>query len=196
MSVTLETQKNQVANLVLSGISWSQFEAIEAAFSDIPGVRFIYLDGLLEIMTISAEYEDFKGTIRALVEAYMREQGIRFYIRGSATLGGEAIGARKEPDESYNLETKKLIPDLVIEVILSSGGISILQVYQRIGVPEVWLWEDGTLGVYHLLKEQTGYKQLEQSQLLPNLNLSMMAKYITYYDQYDAVTEFLQELRQ
>lgn len=196
MTVTFETPKSQAANLVLSGISWSQFETIETAFSDIAGVRFIYLDGLLEIMTISPEHEDFKGTIRLLLEAYMREQGIRFYVRGSATLGGEPIGARKEPDESYNLGRKKLIPDLVVEVILSSGGINILQLYQRIGVPEVWLWEEGILEVYHLLKEQTGYERLEQSQLLPNLNLSMMAKYITYYDQYDAVTEFLQELRQ
>lgn len=106
MTVTLETKKNQATNLVLSGINWTQLEALEAAFSDIPGVRFIYLDGLLEIMTISPEHEDFKGTIRALVEAYMREKGIRFYIRGSATLGGEPIKARKEPDESYILVHK------------------------------------------------------------------------------------------
>jgi hypothetical protein len=38
--------------LALSGVSWSKFEKIEAAFYDIAGVRFIYLDGVLEIMTL------------------------------------------------------------------------------------------------------------------------------------------------
>jgi hypothetical protein len=30
----------------------------------------------------------------------MRKAGVRFYRRGSATLGKKALGGRKEPDES------------------------------------------------------------------------------------------------
>jgi Uma2 family endonuclease len=194
MTTTLTREKKitQEDLLALSGISWSKFEEIEAAFSDIAGVRFIYLDGVLEIMTLSPEHEDTKSTIGLLLEAYMREQEIRFYTRGSATLGSQEIGGRKEPDESYNLETKKAIPDLVIEVILTSGAIDKLELYKRIGIPEVWFWEDGVLQVHHLQEE---YNQLEYSQLLPDLDLNLLAKYITYHDQYDAATEFLRELK-
>jgi Uma2 family endonuclease len=193
MATVLEPTRTQESHLIISGISWKQFEAIEAAFADVAGVRFIYLDGLLEIMTLSPEHEDTKGTIRALLEAYLREKGIRFYIRGSATLGSRELGARKEPDESYNIGTKKAIPDLAIEVVFTSGGIDKLKLYQRIGIPEVWFWQDGILAIYHLQEE---YEKVSQSQLLPALDLNLMAKYIVYYDQYDAVTEFIEALRQ
>lgn len=98
MSVALKN-KTEDRCLVFAGINWSQMETIEAAFADIAGVKFVYLDGLLEIVTVSPEHEDTKGTIRALLEAYLRESGIRFYIRGGPTLGSREIGGRKEPDE-------------------------------------------------------------------------------------------------
>ena len=193
MTTTLEKTLSQENYLILSGITWSQLEAIEAAFENVAGVRFIYLDGLLELMTVSPEHEETKRTIGLLLEAYMREKGIRFYGRGGPTLGSEEKKARKEPDESYNLETKKAIPDLVIEVVFTSGGIDKLQLYQRIGVPEVWFWEDGLLKVYHL---QEKYESLERSELLPDLDLNLLKRYITYHDQYDAITEFLKALKQ
>ena len=193
MTTVLEPTQIQESHLIVSGISWEQFEAIESAFADVAGVRFVYLDGILEIMTLSPEHEDTKGTIRALLETYLREKGIRFYIRGSATLGSRELGARKEPDESYNIGSKKAIPDLAIEVVFSSGGINKLKLYQPIGIPEVWFWQDGILSIYHLREE---YEQVNQSQLLPELDLTLMAKYISYDDQYDAVTEFSQVLRQ
>lgn len=179
-------------NLVLSGISWSQLDALATVFAEVPGARLFYLDGFLEIMTLSLEHEETKGTLRALVEAYMRERGIRFYIRGSATLGSEEIKGRKEPDESYNLDTKKTNPDLVIEVILTSGGLEKLQFYQRIGVPEVWFWEDGVLSIYCLKKQ---YEKRDRSTLLPDLDINLLNRYINYYDQYDAVTELINSLR-
>jgi Uma2 family endonuclease len=193
MITTLEKSLSQEQYLILSGITWSQLEALEAALENVAGVRFIYLDGLLEIMTVSPEHEDTKRTIGLLLETYMREKGIRFYARGGPTLGSEEKKARKEPDESYNLETKKAIPDLVIEVVFTSGGIDKLQLYKRIGVPEVWFWEDGVLRVYHLREE---YESVERSELLPNLDLNLLRQYITYHDQYDGVTEFLKALKQ
>ena len=113
--------------------------------------------------------------------------------RGSATLGNKSIGGQKEPDESYNFGVKKPIPDLVVEVIITSGTISLLQLYQRLGVPEVWLWQDGVLDIYYL--ENDGYRLLDQSHFLPELNLGVLSKYINYHDQYDAVTEFIGELK-
>jgi Uma2 family endonuclease len=190
---TLEQKKSAVNHnhLVLYGVNWKQFESLENVFNSIGGVRFVYLDGVLEIVILGKEHEDTKGTISALLEAYMRHKNIRFYMRGSATLGKKELGARKEPDESYNIGNKKDLPDLVIEVIVTSGGVEILEIYKRVGIPEVWLWQDGLLKIYHL---QENYQKVEKSLLLPDLNLKLLTKYITYYDQYDAVTEFLKEL--
>jgi Uma2 family endonuclease len=180
------------SQLILPGVTWSQFELVESSFSGIGGVKFAYLDGILEIMAPSPDHEDYKSTISLLLEAYMRTVGTRFYARGSATLGSKALGGRKEPDESYNFDVKKPIPDLVIEVIITSGGIDLLQLYQRLEVPEVWLWQDGTIEVYRL--DLSNYQAIDRSYFLPDLDLAILAKYINYHDQYDAVTEFVNEL--
>jgi Uma2 family endonuclease len=193
MSTQLLQPKKKDAQ-IFPNVSWEQFEAIEQSFEGIVGVKFAYLDGTLEIMTISPEHEDTKSTIVRLLEAYMDEKDIRFYKRGSPSLGTKDLGARSEPDESYNLDTKKSFPDLVIEVVITSGGVDKLAGYQRMGVTEVWFWEDGVLAIHHLRNK--GYQKVRRSALLPDLPLDIFTKYITYYDQYDAVKEFRAALRQ
>lgn len=188
MTTTLDESITCQNLLLILYVTWNQLETIESSFQEIGGIRFTYLDGVLQIMNLSLEHEEAKFIIDALLTAYMRVKGIRFYGRGSATIGNKAIGGKKEPDQSYNIHCKKAIPDLVIEVVVSSGGINTLNLYQRIGIPEVWFWEDGVLSVYHL---QDNYSQVEKSVLLPDLDLKILTQYITYHDQYDAVTEFL-----
>ncbi|MEG4171422.1 MULTISPECIES: Uma2 family endonuclease [unclassified Microcoleus] len=193
--MTQTAVKNSVTDscLTLRGVSWSQFESLEAAFESVGGIKFAYLDGILEIITVSPEHEESKSTIGLLLEAYLREKGIRFYIKGGPTLGSKELGARKEPDESYNLTTKKAIPDLAIEVVFTSGGIDKLQLYKRLGIPEVWFWEDGVLSIYYLREE---YEKVDCSELLPELDIALLVRYVTYFDQYDAVTEFIKALRE
>lgn len=179
---------------IFPNVSWEQYEAIEQSFEGIVGVKFAYLDGTLEIMTISPEHEDTLSTIVRLLEVYLDEKDIRFYKRGGPSLGSKELGARSEPDQSYNLQTKKPFPDLVIEVVFTSGGIDKLVGYQRMGVTEVWFWEDGVLDIYHLYSN--GYSQVSNSELISGLPLDIFLKYITYHDQYDAVKEFRAVLRQ
>jgi Uma2 family endonuclease len=190
--MTVALSPSTSSPLLLSGVTWAQLESLETAFQGIAGVRLSYLAGNLEIMTLSQEHEDLKSTLGLLLETYLRHHKIRFYKRGSATLGTQSQGARKEPDESYNFDTKKSIPDLVIEVIISSGSINILEIYQRIGIPEVWLWLGGTLTIYYLT--ETGYQLQSRSQCLPSLDSDRLAHYANYADQYDAITEFSQSL--
>lgn len=188
-------EKKQVSihnNLLLYSITWRQFKELEKTFNSVAGVRLIYLDGTLQIMILGTEHEYYKRTISLLLDAYLRQKNIRHYSGGSATLGSKEITGQKEPDESYNIHSKKEIPDLIIEVIFTSGGVDVLEIYQRIGIPEVWFWEDGLLTIYSL---QENYQKVEKSRLLPNLDLKLLTKYITYHDQYDAVTEFLKELK-
>jgi Uma2 family endonuclease len=176
---------------LIHNVSWTQLEEIERALADW-GVRLAYLDGTLELMTLSEEHEAAKAILRMLLEAYMRAKQIRFYSRGSATLGNQTLGARREPDESYNLHTRKPCPDLVLEVVKTSGGIDVLEGYRRLGVTEVWIWEDGVLDFY-ILRDQ-GYEKMGRSQLLPDLPIQTLLRYSNYHDQYDAVTDFLAEI--
>lgn len=192
MMTTSEKSKSLNNCLTLSDISWEKFEQIEAIFTEVEGVRFVYFDHVLEIMILGTEHEYDKRTISLLLDAYLRTRNIRFYSTESVTLGSKSITGRKEPDESYSFYSQKDIPDLVIEVIITSGNIDVLQIYRRIGIREVWLYQDDLLSIYALNDEQ--YLKIDRSQLLPELNVSTLTKYITHPDQYDAVSEFLQEL--
>jgi Uma2 family endonuclease len=186
---------------LLSNVAWETLQKLDENMAGT-GARLTYLDGLLEIMApLSDDHETPKKTCAQLIEAYMRVQKIRFYASGSATLGIKAIGARKEPDESYSLGERKSVPDLAIEVTVTSGGIDVLEIYRRIGVPEVWFWEDGVITVYVLRSPSAqgelseGYDLVRQSKLLPNLDLRSLEFHSRMADQYDAVEAFLQTLQ-
>jgi Uma2 family endonuclease len=179
--------------VLLSAVTWETLEKLDEDMAGT-GARLTYLDGLLEIMApLSDDRETPKKTCAQLIEAYMRVNKIRFYASGSATLGMKAIGARKEPDESYCLGERKSIPDLAIEITVTSGGIDVLEIYRRIGVGEVWFWEDGTIAVYVL--RSTGYELVRQSELLANLDLRSLEFHSRMADQYDAVDAFIKTLQ-
>lgn len=178
---------------VIHGLTWEQFEELDRSLETVAGLKLAYLDGNAEIMPISPEHEDFKSTLVRLLEAFMDEKDIRYYKRGGPSLGNKELGARNEPDESYNFDTPKFSPDLVIEVVKTSGGINKLEGYRRLGVREVWFWEDSVLAFYEL--QSDGYKKVVQSRLLPDLPVNFFCRYIVYHDQYEAVKEFKKILR-
>jgi Uma2 family endonuclease len=180
--------------VLLYNVSWEQLEQLDATLEGT-GAHLSYLDGILEIMSpLSDDHEDAKSTVSTLLEVYLREKQIRFYIRGSATLGKRENRTRREPDESYNFGTKKSIPDLIIEITVTSGGINKLEIYKRLRIPEVWFWEDGLLSVYCLQGEE--YQKVTKSSLVPDLDLELFAHYSRMADQYDAVNEFSQMIRE
>jgi Uma2 family endonuclease len=183
------TQPPLAGNVLLPNVTWEMMEQLDTELAQT-GARLTYLDGTLEIMApLSEAHEEPKNTLGQILEAYMRSQNIRFYGRGSTTLGLKALGARKEPDESYCLGDRKPIPDLALEITVTSGGINVLEIYRRIGVQEVWFWEDGVLTIYCL--RDTGYELVSQSELLPKLDLRLLEFCSRMADQYDAVTRFL-----
>jgi len=194
-SLVLEQPSHaETSYILLYNVSWEQLEQLDVALAGT-NARLSFLDGVLEIMSpLSDDHEDNKKTLAMLLEVYMRVKNIRFYGRGSATIGKKKNNTRREPDESYNLGTKKPIPDLILEVTVTSGGINKLKIYQRLGVPEVWFWEDGLLSVYCL--QDDSYIKVPRSNLLPDLNLDLLAKYARMADQYDAVNEYSQVISQ
>ncbi|MFB2876270.1 Uma2 family endonuclease [Floridanema aerugineum] len=174
---------------LLSNVTWETLEKLDVDLTGT-GARLTYLDGYLEIMSpLSEEHEEPRNTLGQLLEIYLRMKNIRFYGRGSTTIGKKELGARKEPDESYCLGTRKSVPDLAIEVIVTSGGIDVLEIYRRVGVREVWFWQDGVISVYCL--RETGYELVSNSEVLPELDLRSLEFYSRMADQYDAVNAFM-----
>jgi len=180
--------------VVIDGVSWQQYEILLATLGDdFPALRLSYLEGTLEIMTTSPLHEELKKIIGMLMEAYFQETRTRFHAIGSATFRKVAKQRGLEPDECYCLGQKKEFPDLAIEIVLSSGLVDKLEIYRGLGVPEVWVWENGRFAIHHLQAE--AYESVAVSELLPDCDIELLAKYVQPEDQFDAVMAFREELR-
>ena len=122
---------------ILRGIPWQTYVSLREA-NDTPGLRMTYDRGALELMRPSPEHEDLKTTIARLIEVYASERDVPLYGYGSTTFRRQAKEQGLEPDECYCLGGKlRDVPDIAIEVVLSSGGIDKLPIYAGLGVPEV-----------------------------------------------------------
>jgi Uma2 family endonuclease len=194
MSIPVLDQLTQEKLVTLPDVSWEQFKGIEAQLKDNRNVRLSYLSGILEIMSpIGDKHEYVKTTLGYLLEAYMRVKGIRFYGRGGFTLEepGYASGT---PDESYCIGSNKETPDIVIEVIVTSGTINRKELYKPKKVPEVWFWKSNEITIFRLT-QQGEYEEVDRSGFFPELDKALLLRYIAMPDQYDAVQEFTQAIR-
>ena len=173
---------------ITSGVNWQAYESLLSALGNSSCYRVAYLSETLEIMSPSRSHELNKENIGRLLEAYLETKRIRFWGLGSTTFKSQDKQAGKEPDKSYCIGTNKEIPDLAIEVVYTSGGIDTLEVYRRLAVKEVWFWQNNELKIYCL--ENDNYQQQQQSKLLPDLDLTLLAQYVVIQDPLDAIVQW------
>ncbi|WP_293131841.1 Uma2 family endonuclease [Microcoleus sp. bin38.metabat.b11b12b14.051] len=169
------------------GLNWQQFKAIQSSFENVPGVRLFYCQGVLEIVGISKPHEAFQSIIGVLLAIYFEVREIEFFPSGAYSQIVEDQ-VEYQADLSYCFGTDKDVPDLCIEVVITSGSPIKLQKYRLMGVPEVWFWEDGTLQLYRL--QEQGYERIASSELLPELDLSLLKRCILFTSPLEALKEF------
>ena len=160
--------------IVMSGVSWDAFET----FLTLRGTArplVTYLEGALELMSPSRDHEAIKTRFAEVVQAYMDHAGITYEGVGSWLLKHASREAGLEPDECYILhDVSKLQPDLALEVVWTSGGIDKLEVYRRLGIPEVWFWIEERVTVHVLVGEH--YEAREASALLPGFDFAVVGE--------------------
>jgi len=156
--------------------------------------RLAYLEGVMELMSPSRDHERITSYLGRLVEVYAELHDIELSPYRSWTLkSGRKAGV--EPDECYifGADQAKDRPDLVIEVIWTSGGIDKLEIYKRLGISEVWFWIDGGLEVHVL--QQGEYERTERSRWLPGLDLELMCTFLDRRSVHIAKRDFREALR-
>lgn len=161
--------------LVYAGLDWHRFKLIQSGFAESPGVRLAYYHNTIEILMPGRDHEMFSRLIGFLISLYCLENAIEFEPTGSMTQEREGE-VSVQADESYCFGASKPTPDLVIEVVFTSGGLSKLQRYQALGVPEVWFWEDGVFSLYRLRSDR--YDPISASEIpeLANLDIALLSR--------------------
>lgn len=163
----------QDRSLSIAGMTWNDYEQLIS--EEYPGYRVSYLNGVITIVSPSQNHETIAEVINYLVIAYCRQYNLPYFPMRSTTLKQPPFAA-KEPDVSFAFNSKKSIPDLAIEVVYSSGGITDLAKYKYLGVKEVWFWQDSELNFYWLVGSD--YNEMPNSKHLSNLFSQALVKFI------------------
>lgn len=190
--VTLQLQQLDVPPgqcLLLHDVSWAEFEAILEELGQHRNTRIAYKSGLLEIMAPLPEHEYFKETIGDALKdiAEAMEQDYESY--GSTTWRKQAEQAGLEPDNCFYFQNESLVrgkltfdlnqdppPDLALEIDITSKSLNRFPIYARLGVPELWCYDQGKLSIY--LLEQNQYVEAEQSRVFPMLKIQELPRLI------------------
>lgn len=178
-------------------VDWKGFEQFLELRGDSNATRVAYLDGRLEIRSPSENHEAIKTRIARLLEAWAEENDVDLDGVGSWTVKDPAVEAGGEADECYLLGSREGAerPDLAIEVNWSRRGLNKLEVWRRLTVREVWMFEDERLRVFVLRPAGDAYDQQERSALLPTLDLALLSQFVAIRSQLLAVKSFRAALR-
>lgn len=177
--------------IVLNNVDWKSYEMMGEALRDRSNVQMTYDRGTLEIMTLSLEHERVKKFLSRIIDILTEELEIEIAPCGSTTYKREAMARGLEPDECYYVENAARIrglttidlerdppPDFVIEVDVSNRSLKRLPIYAKLGVPEIWRWDNWTMHV-HVLGDDGRYAEPNSSSLfIPDFDIAELLPFV------------------
>ncbi len=179
--VTLQLRQLTVPpgqRLLIQHVTWSEFEAILDELGEKRASRIAYSDGVLEIRMPLPKHERQKSILGDMVKILLEELAIDCECFGSTTFKRQEMNYGIEPDECFYIQNHQAMigkdrldlsvdppPDLAIEVDVTSK--TQLDAYIRLGVPELWVYEDTELKIYILVAGE--YQNSATSPTFPDL---------------------------
>ncbi|TYQ26018.1 Uma2 family endonuclease [Pseudanabaena sp. UWO311] len=199
----IELPGDEEQHLIISNVTWEQYSTLVNIYTDeYPSLHMTYLNGVLEIMTTSNEHERLKKIFARLLEMYFVERQIDLNGYGQTTFRQELVQRGLEPDECYCFGELKEVPDIAIEIVISSGGIDKLEVYRGLGILEVWFWyaKQQQWKLYRLRTEldesqnESRYENIPRSEFLPELDFDLLSQFANETSQTKAVITYREAL--
>jgi Uma2 family endonuclease len=142
----------------LNDVTWQEFENILAELGEHRASRVAYENVILEILTPLPEDETNKLFITNFVEILLEELDVEFYPLSSTTFKNQDMLKEIEPDNCFYIQNEAVVrvkerldltvyppPDLALEIDITSRTHA--NIYQTLGVPELWQFEKGKLQI-------------------------------------------------
>ncbi|MEM1293429.1 MAG: Uma2 family endonuclease, partial [Cyanobacteria bacterium P01_H01_bin.162] len=109
---------------------------------------------------LEQDYESYgSATWRRQVEQAGLEADNCFYFQNEARIRGQLeFDLNQDPP-----------PDLALEIDITRKSLARFPIYARLGVPEIWCYDQGGLTLYEL--QQNQYVEVEQSRVFPALDI-------------------------
>ena len=133
MVTVLNRSEHAEQRIILRGVKWETYECLLDDLADRTVPRLVFDHGMLEIMSPTAEHEEYNRTLALLVEVAAEEMDIDVRRLGSTTFKRRDLLKGFEPDSCFYIHSIEQIsgkrrldltqdppPDLVIEVDITS----------------------------------------------------------------------------
>jgi Uma2 family endonuclease len=169
---------------VISGLSWEGYVAINDAVVEHAGLKMIYCDGRLTLLTESRKHGLNSRCLLFLVAALAEGLEITWDVAASATFRRRKKRGGVEGDETFYFGEHAEImkgskdidlnvqppPDLAIEVEVSHSADDAVIVWGRLGVPEVWRFDPVAWECSFWKRRRNGtYARIDRSVAFPIL---------------------------
>jgi Uma2 family endonuclease len=195
-------------HIVLEDMSWEFYEHLLEEIGD-RNIRVTYDEGRLEIMSPMFKHEFYGEWIAGLIAAVCESRDI---ARASAGCTTFKIPARKkglEPDKCYYFKNAQAVrriegsfdpkihpvPELAVEIDITSRSVPREPIYAALGVPEIWRFDGRKFQVLHLIKGK--YSERKRSLAFPFMPMTEFAEFVmrmTEADEFKVLREFRQWL--
>lgn len=162
--IALDRAKTELNQLVLiPNIIWQTYQSLKRDLGDRSGIRLSYCLGLLWIKMPSKIHEIINRLLTRMVSVLTEELDLEIVDMGSTTLDREDLARGVEPDTCFYIQNARQVeglnpqipinlpPDSIVEVDISSPSNQCMEIYQQLGISEVWCYAPNQgLRIYHL----------------------------------------------
>jgi Uma2 family endonuclease len=183
--------------VTLRRIRWKDYETLLRLRDPEDPVRATYLEGELELTSLCLLHLTSSRRLNSLVAAFAVERGLELIGSLTCSLKNQSLGRGIEPDGGYLLgpsrPDEENVPSIVLDVVITPGGLPRLEVYRGLGAQEVWFWRDEQLKFY--ASRDHGFEQVERSELVPALDPTLVGRFMLGSHDLEAVQAFRQVVR-
>ncbi|WP_272122169.1 Uma2 family endonuclease [Spirulina major] len=195
---------------MLPNVSWSTYQALLADLGSGRSTRLAYDRGSLEIIMPSDIHEILKHLLERIVAALTEEFELPIRGVGSVTLDREDLQKGAEPDAGFYIQNAAKVrgktidlaiappPDLIIEVDIHSSSSRRLQIYQDLGVGEVWRATEKTMQFYQLVTVdgRSEYQNCDRSPTFPLVTTEIIQQWLELAERAQDDNAMVRALRQ
>jgi len=167
-------------------VGWDEYEDLLEHVGEAEHLRISFDDGVLQVMTLSAEHEKYVRFFERLMTAVILRLHINILSFGSTTMRKKGERKGNEPDACFYVQAAERIgnrmhldfatdppPDIAVEVDVHHDSRDKLPIYAALQVPEVWRFDGEALSIY--LLEAGGYRESQTSLALPMLTSRILS---------------------
>ncbi|MEB3191685.1 MAG: Uma2 family endonuclease [Snowella sp.] len=177
--------------VILNPVSWETFNQLLQELGDKRSQRLAYSQGTMEIMTPLGKHEHSNRFIERLIYTIIDELELEIKSLGSLTLKVDSLKKGVEPDSCFYIQNEfrvrnkqnieigvDPVPDLVLEIDVTSSSLDKLSIYGALEVPEIWRYNGYTLTAFIWDGDNRVYQVSDYSQSFTWLRVSELSGFM------------------